>query len=124
MRDTMTRDEKTRTLRAQIQTLHDAGVSALDMCKVMNLSRDVIYYHRKQMGLNQSVVRPEVTADMRQQIKALANNRLSYKKIAAQFGLAQNTVKTIVHDSDSIANRDIGDVLVDPVNRLLARRWA
>lgn len=119
----MTRIEKTRILRATIQKLHDDGMSALDMSKALNLGRDVIYYHRKQMGLNQPVVRPTVTADMRYQIKALANNRLSYKKIAEQFGLTQNTVKTIVHDSDSIQNRDIGDVLADPVNQLLARRW-
>ena len=120
----MTRDEKTRTLRAKIQTLHDDGVSAPDMCKALGLNKDVIYYHRKQMGLAQTPAKIELTGEQRQQIKALVRQNRSYKSVAVEFGISANMVKTIIHDSDSIANRDISDVLVDPVNRLLARRWA
>ena len=124
MRNTMTRDEKTRTLRAKIQQLHDDGVSAPDMCKALNLNKDVIYYHRKQMGLNQPPKPVNLTSEQRHEIKVLANNRMSYKKIAEKFGIAPYKVKTVVQSSDSIQNRNIGDILADPINRLLARRWA
>lgn len=120
----MTRDEKTRTLRATIQKLHDDGMSALDMSKALNLGRDVIYYHRKQMGLNQAPQPVNLTSEQRHEIKVLANNRWSYKKIAEKFGIAPYKVKTVVQSSDSIQNRDIGDILADPVNQLLAKKWA
>lgn len=120
----MTRDEKTRRLQAQIQTLHNSGATVPDMMKALGLSKDVIYYHRKQMGLNQTPAKIKLTGEQRQQIKALVRQNRSYKSVAAEFGISANMVKTIVYDSDAINNRSISDVLADPVNALLARRWA
>ncbi len=120
----MTRHEKTRQLRDQIQRLHDSGATVLDMRNALGLSRDVIYYHRQQMGLAQQPQKVELTGEQRQQVKALVRQNWSYKNVAARFGISANMVKTIVHDSDAMDNRSINDVLADPVNALLARRWA
>ncbi len=120
----MTRAEKTRTLRAKIQTLHDSGATVPDMMQALNLSKDVIYYHRQKMGLAQKRQKVELTGEQRQQVKALVKQNWSYKNVAAEFGISANMVKTIVHDSDAMDNRSISDVLADPVNSLLARMWA
>ena len=120
----MTRNEKTRRLRDQIQQLHDSGASAMVMQKTLSLSRDALYYHRRQMGLAQKPQKTELTGKQRQQVKELVRQNKSYKHVAARFGISANMVKTIVHDSDAMDNRSISDVLADPVNALLARRWA
>lgn len=120
----MTRDEKTRRLRTTIQLMHDNGATVPDMMQALGLSKNVIYYHRKQMGLAQKPQKVELTGKQRQQVKALVKQNWSYKNVAAEFGISANMVKTIVHDSDAMDNRSISDVLADPVNALLARRWA
>ena len=111
-------------LRKQILIMQSNGASIDEMMKALNVSRYMLYYHRKQLNLTKKSKRLNLTIDQRQQIKALVKNKKTYKKVASQFGISASAVKLVVHDSDSIANHDIGDVLVDPVNRLLAKKWA
>ncbi|WP_257294472.1 hypothetical protein [Endozoicomonas sp. YOMI1] len=120
----MTQVEKMNALQAQIQVLHDAGASLADMRKTLGVTKSVIYYHRRQMGLAGKPTKITLIGEQRQQVKALVRQKWSYKAVAARFGITPNIVKTIVYDSDSLNNHDFGDVLADPVNALLARRWA
>lgn len=118
----MTQVEKMSALQAKIQVLHDAGASSSDMMKSLGVTKSVIYYHRRQMGLVQQSQPITLTSEQRQQVKALVRQNESYKAVATRFGISANLVKTIVHDSDSINNRDIADILSNPVNAWLVRR--
>ena len=120
----MTRNDRIKQLRDQIQTMESNGASVNEMMKALNVSRDMLYYHRKHLKLTRKSKKLNLTIDQRQQIKELVRQNQSYKTVANQFGISASTVKLVVHDNDSINNRHIKDVLANSVNALLARHWA
>ena len=119
----MNSKERIKQLRDQIQTMESNGASVNEMMTALNVSRYMLYYHRRYLKLTGKPKRLNLTVDQRQQIKALVKKNNSYKTVADQFNISASAVKLVVHDSDSINNHHIEDVLSNPINALLSRRW-
>lgn len=119
----MTQNKRITQLRDQIRTMESNGASVDEMMKALNVSRDVLYYHRKHLKLTGKPKRLDLTIDQRQKIKALVKMNKSYQTVAEQFGISASTVRLVVNDNDRINNQHIENVLADPVNALLSRRW-
>lgn len=118
----MTSKERIEQLRDQIQTMASNGASIDEMMTALNVSQYMLYYHRRYLKLTGKLKRLNLTVEQRQQIKLLVKNN-SYKTVADQFGISASAVKLVVHDSDRINNHHIEDVLSNPINALLSRRW-
>lgn len=120
----MTQNERITQLRDQIQAMESNGASVEEMMTALNVSRYMLYYHRRYLKLTSKPKRLNLTVEQRQQIKALVKKNNSYKTVADQFGISASAVKLVVHDSDSINNNHhIENVLSNPINALLSRRW-
>lgn len=120
----MIKNERIKQLRDQIQTMASNGASVDEMMKALNVSKDMLYYHRKHLELVGKPKRLNLTIEQRRKIKWLVRQNQSYKTVANQFGISASSVKSIIDDSDSINNHHIENVLADPVNALLAKKWA
>lgn len=118
----MSHYKNSQQIRDAILKMYNDGKSVKQMCKALGFSKGKIDYYRKMLGLMPPRPQLEISAETFARITAMVKKGIGHTEIARQNNLSVHTVKRIINNKST--GRSIDDVLKDPVNQFLARRWA
>lgn len=117
----MSHYKNSQQIRDAILKMYNDGKSVKQMCKALGFSKGKIDYYRKMLGIMAPKLQLDISAETFTRIDTMVRQGIEHKSIAEQMCLSVATVKRIINNKST--GRSIEDVLKNPVNHWLARRW-